>query len=194
MCSWCNRWWQDARRRGRLWLHCGGNLTCFFVLFFLHPFFLLPLHPTTCTLSLSVSPALPLHHFLSLTSPLSLPFTVSSLQEVLELAFSVLYESDEYLNFIAPDKHEVSPQWLLTVSDRMNMCDRTKRGVFVIYKYSVYASAEVRYVLEIKQNINKLISDEANYIKNYNTYNQSCRLKTWTHAGLKSGGFGCLEH
>ncbi|KAJ8267661.1 hypothetical protein COCON_G00128330 [Conger conger] len=29
-----------------------------------------------------------------------------SLQEVLELAFSVLYESDEYLNFIAPDKHE----------------------------------------------------------------------------------------
>ncbi|GLD65847.1 engulfment and cell motility protein 1 isoform X1, partial [Lates japonicus] len=26
--------------------------------------------------------------------------------EVLELAFSVLYESDEYLNFIAPDKHE----------------------------------------------------------------------------------------
>lgn len=32
---------------------------------------------------------------------------MSSLQEVLELAFSVLYESDEYLNFIAPDKHEV---------------------------------------------------------------------------------------
>uniref|UniRef100_A0AAY4EN67 ELMO domain-containing protein n=1 Tax=Denticeps clupeoides TaxID=299321 RepID=A0AAY4EN67_9TELE len=27
-------------------------------------------------------------------------------KEVLELAFSVLYESDEYLNFIAPDKHE----------------------------------------------------------------------------------------
>lgn len=27
---------------------------------------------------------------------------------MLELAFSVLYESDEYLNFIAPDKHEVS--------------------------------------------------------------------------------------
>uniref|UniRef100_A0AAX7SFG1 ELMO domain-containing protein n=1 Tax=Astatotilapia calliptera TaxID=8154 RepID=A0AAX7SFG1_ASTCA len=26
--------------------------------------------------------------------------------KVLELAFSVLYESDEYLNFIAPDKHE----------------------------------------------------------------------------------------
>uniref|UniRef100_A0AAR2JE69 Si:dkey-56f14.7 n=1 Tax=Pygocentrus nattereri TaxID=42514 RepID=A0AAR2JE69_PYGNA len=26
--------------------------------------------------------------------------------EVPELAFSVLYESDEYLNFIAPDKHE----------------------------------------------------------------------------------------
>ncbi|XP_048850260.1 engulfment and cell motility protein 1 isoform X4 [Brienomyrus brachyistius] len=27
-------------------------------------------------------------------------------KEVLELAFSVLYDSDEYLNFIAPDKHE----------------------------------------------------------------------------------------
>ncbi|XP_038573016.1 engulfment and cell motility protein 1-like, partial [Micropterus salmoides] len=27
-------------------------------------------------------------------------------KEVLELAFSVLYESDEYLNFIAPDKNE----------------------------------------------------------------------------------------
>uniref|UniRef100_A0A671N1V5 Engulfment and cell motility protein 1-like n=1 Tax=Sinocyclocheilus anshuiensis TaxID=1608454 RepID=A0A671N1V5_9TELE len=27
-------------------------------------------------------------------------------KEVLELSFSVLYESDEYLNFIAPDKHE----------------------------------------------------------------------------------------
>ncbi|XP_058475019.1 engulfment and cell motility protein 1 isoform X2 [Solea solea] len=27
-------------------------------------------------------------------------------KEVLELAFSVLYESDEYLNFVAPDKHE----------------------------------------------------------------------------------------
>ncbi|KAK1805046.1 hypothetical protein P4O66_019404 [Electrophorus voltai] len=27
-------------------------------------------------------------------------------KEVLELAFSILYESDEYLNFIAPDKHE----------------------------------------------------------------------------------------
>lgn len=26
---------------------------------------------------------------------------------MLELAFSVLYESDEHLNFIAPDKHEV---------------------------------------------------------------------------------------
>uniref|UniRef100_A0A8C6P0Q2 Engulfment and cell motility 1 n=1 Tax=Nothobranchius furzeri TaxID=105023 RepID=A0A8C6P0Q2_NOTFU len=31
-------------------------------------------------------------------------------KEVLELAFSVLYESDEYLNFIAPDKHEVRQQ------------------------------------------------------------------------------------
>ncbi|XP_046690413.1 engulfment and cell motility protein 1 isoform X4 [Silurus meridionalis] len=27
-------------------------------------------------------------------------------KELLELAFSILYESDEYLNFIAPDKHE----------------------------------------------------------------------------------------
>lgn len=76
--------------------------------FFLHLIFLLPLHPTSSTLSLSVSPLF-LHHFLFLTPP-SLTFTLSSLQEVLELAFSVLYESDEYLNFIAPDKHEVS-QW-----------------------------------------------------------------------------------
>ncbi|XP_034016539.1 engulfment and cell motility protein 1 isoform X3 [Thalassophryne amazonica] len=30
----------------------------------------------------------------------------NKVEEVLELAFSVLYESDEYLNFIAPDKHE----------------------------------------------------------------------------------------
>lgn len=43
--------------------------------------------------------------FPSPAPPLTL--TLSSLQEVLELAFSVLYESDEYLNFIAPDKHEV---------------------------------------------------------------------------------------
>lgn len=50
---------------------------------------------------------LPLFLFLTASS---LPFTLSSLQEVLELAFSVLYESDEYLNFIAPDKHEVSQQ------------------------------------------------------------------------------------
>lgn len=85
------------------------------------------------------------------SSPL-LPLCLSSLQEVLELAFSVLYESDEYLNFIAPDKHEVSPTAaaprLLTVSDRMNMCDRTKRG-YSLYKYSVYASVGVRYVVEI---------------------------------------------
>lgn len=29
-------------------------------------------------------------------------------QEVLELAFSILYDSSGQLNFIAPDKHEVS--------------------------------------------------------------------------------------
>lgn len=31
-----------------------------------------------------------------------------SLQEVLELAFSILYDPDETLNFIAPNKYEVS--------------------------------------------------------------------------------------
>ena len=75
-----------------------------------HILLLFPLlHFVSSTLSLSLSPALSLHHFLLLTPP-SVPFTLSSLQEVLELAFSVLYESDEYLNFIAPDKHEVSQQ------------------------------------------------------------------------------------
>lgn len=62
----------------------------------------------------------------------------------MELAFSVLYESDEYLNFIAPDKHEVSRWWSSTESDRTNMCDRTKRKV--ILQCGVCAS--VGYVLE----------------------------------------------
>lgn len=70
-------------------------------------------------------------------------FTLSSLQEVLELAFSVLYESDEYLNFIAPDKHEVSRWWSSTESDRMIMCDRTTRKV----KLQCGVCASVRYVL-----------------------------------------------
>ncbi|MGH0179028.1 UNVERIFIED_CONTAM: hypothetical protein FKN15_000687 [Acipenser sinensis] len=39
---------------------------------------------------------------------IALCITVEECREVLELAFSVLYESDEYLNFIAPDKHEYS--------------------------------------------------------------------------------------
>lgn len=30
-----------------------------------------------------------------------------SIQEVLELAFSILYDPDETLNFIAPNKYEV---------------------------------------------------------------------------------------
>lgn len=34
------------------------------------------------------------------------PFSFS--QEVLELAFSVLYDPDETLNFVAPNKYEVS--------------------------------------------------------------------------------------
>lgn len=130
ICSWCNRpWGGEERKIWLVWQHCGVNLT--FLFFFSCTLFLvllLPLHPTASTLSLSESPALSLHHFLLLTVP-SLLFTLSSLQEVLELAFSVLYESDEYLNFIAPDKHEVSQQWLLTVSDRMDMCDHMKRDV-----------------------------------------------------------------
>lgn len=130
MCSWCNRWQEgegDCIVMASLW--------CKY-----HLFFPLPLHPTSSTLS--VPPALSLHHFLFLTPP-SLTFTLSSLQEVLELAFSVLYESDEYLNFIAPDKHEVSQWWLLTESDRTNMCDRTKTK-WPYDSHSVYAS--VRYI------------------------------------------------
>lgn len=34
--------------------------------------------------------------------------SLSFFQEVLELAFSILYDSSGQLNFIAPDKHEVS--------------------------------------------------------------------------------------
>jgi len=35
-------------------------------------------------------------------------WTVLCLQEVLELAFSILYDPDEALNFVAPNKYEVS--------------------------------------------------------------------------------------
>lgn len=41
----------------------------------------------------------------------------SSIQEVLELAFSILYDPDETLNFIAPNKYEVR-------STVVNMCHR----------------------------------------------------------------------
>uniref|UniRef100_A0A671UI32 Engulfment and cell motility 1 n=1 Tax=Sparus aurata TaxID=8175 RepID=A0A671UI32_SPAAU len=41
-------------------------------------------------------------------------------KEVLELAFSVLYESDEYLNFIAPDKHEVKRFCYCVWTDGLN--------------------------------------------------------------------------
>uniref|UniRef100_A0A673GQZ5 Si:dkey-56f14.7 n=1 Tax=Sinocyclocheilus rhinocerous TaxID=307959 RepID=A0A673GQZ5_9TELE len=33
-------------------------------------------------------------------------YSLTAFQELLELAFSILHNSDEYLNFIAPDKHE----------------------------------------------------------------------------------------
>lgn len=96
----------DADCSDTVWQHRGASLTCYSLLFSpLTPFLLLLL--TSTSLSLSVSPALCLHHSLCHPLPLCL-LTLSSLQEVLELAFSVLYESDEYLNFIAPDKHEVS--------------------------------------------------------------------------------------
>lgn len=78
-------------------LYCKSHLV--FLLLFFFCFYLSPSH---------------LLHSRSVFAPFSPPhilpplFTLSSLQEVLELAFSVLYESDEYLNFIAPDKHEVS--------------------------------------------------------------------------------------
>lgn len=109
-----------------VWQHCGVNIPLFFS-------FTSPSH-----LPLSLCTTFPS------SSPPSLTFTLSSLQEVLELAFSVLYESDEYLNFIAPDKHEVSQWWSSAESDRMVMCDRTKRKV--ILQCGVCVS--VRYVLE----------------------------------------------
>uniref|UniRef100_A0A671LVM1 Si:dkey-56f14.7 n=1 Tax=Sinocyclocheilus anshuiensis TaxID=1608454 RepID=A0A671LVM1_9TELE len=33
-------------------------------------------------------------------------YSSSAFQELLELSFSILHNSDEYLNFIAPDKHK----------------------------------------------------------------------------------------
>lgn len=111
MCMWCNRRWWDMWRWCILQWYSMAAPWCksqlLFPLLFspLTPFLLLLL--TSTSLSLSVLPALCLHHSLCHPLPLCL-LTLSSLQEVLELAFSVLYESDEYLNFIAPDKHEVS--------------------------------------------------------------------------------------
>lgn len=119
ICSWCNRWWQDMRRRGRLCRYDSIVVWISPVPFSFVPFFFLSFFP------LSIPPPPPLCHHLYLPlcsvfapfslphpSPPSLPLALSSLQEVLELAFSVLYESDEYLNFIAPDKHEVSQRCL----------------------------------------------------------------------------------
>ena len=109
------------------------------------------LFSSSCTLFslffyVSIPPPPPLCHCLNLPLCLGtifssslLPLCLSSLQEVLELAFSVLYESDEYLNFIAPDKHEVSRTAaalrLFTASDRMNTRDRTQRLFFILYIY-----------------------------------------------------------
>lgn len=128
-------WWVDVTDGDKTWegevdcigvaaLCCKSHLFLNLSFFSAPFFFLLPL----TTLSFL---ALSLHHFLFHTSP-SLSYTLSSLQEVLELAFSVLYESDEYLNFIAPDKHEVSqllPALMLTVSDKCT-CEGTKRKLF----------------------------------------------------------------
>lgn len=134
--NWCAADVTDGDKKEReielVWQHCGVNITLFFFLYFSIP----PPHCLHLMLSLCTT--------FSSSSPPSLTFTLSSLQEVLELAFSVLYESDEYLNFIAPDKHEVSRWWSSTESDRMIMCDRTKRKV--ILQCGVCAS--VRYVLE----------------------------------------------
>lgn len=44
----------------------------------------------------------------------------ASSQEVLELAFSVLYDPDETLNFVAPNKYEVSP----VAGERLNAAVR----------------------------------------------------------------------
>lgn len=73
---------------------------------------------------------------------------------MLELAFSVLYESDEYLNFIAPDKHEVSQQWqhpaaVYSVRENEHVWSQ-KESFFLYFKSIVYkASVQVRYVLDM---------------------------------------------
>lgn len=46
----------------------------------------------------------------------------SAFQELLELAFSIPHNSDEYLNFIAPDKHEVSINIQSQDSTKMYTC------------------------------------------------------------------------
>lgn len=111
--SWCaadvtrgDEMWEEVDCTGMTALWCKSHLL--FLLFSCTPFsFYLSFPPPPLCHRL--------HHFLFLTPPL--PFTLSSLQEVLELAFSVLYESDEYLNFIAPDKHEVSQHRLALNKD-----------------------------------------------------------------------------
>lgn len=42
-------------------------------------------------------------------------------QEVLELAFSILYDSSGQLNFIAPDKHEVSHGQSTEISFKLSL-------------------------------------------------------------------------
>lgn len=93
---------RHAEHRGvaLVWQHCVMSLTCSSILLLPPP-------------SSSASPALSLPPVLFLLPPM-----LPSLQEVLELAFSVLYESDEYLNFIAPDKHEVRRRCLCAAAQR----------------------------------------------------------------------------
>lgn len=140
MCSWCNRWWWDTWRRegdciGKAALWCKSHLL--FLLFFssLAPFFFF---------SPSIPPP-PLCHSCSVFAPFSLSsllppsFTLFSIQEVLELAFSVLYESDEYLNFIAPDKHEVSqrcpaPADVHGVRQNEQVSLHKEKGFSMVYK------------------------------------------------------------
>lgn len=50
------------------------------------------------------------------------------LQEVLELAFSILYDPDETLNFIAPNKYEVSSVALPCTAPCQGPCGSSAGG------------------------------------------------------------------
>ncbi len=147
MCSWCNRWWQDVRRRGRLWQHCGVNLTCFFFFIPLHLFFSPSYH--LHSLSLSVSPALALHHFLSLTPP-SLPFlSVLSPGGVRAGLLCPLRVGRVFKLYCSWQAWGKPTEVVDCVGQNEHVWSHKERGFSLVYKYCVYARAEVRSVLKM---------------------------------------------